>query len=64
MNDALMLPFDVRLMHMTASALLLVFTLLALTALAGWVSQRPVFAIAAITVTGDVTHNNEPTLRA
>ena len=64
MNDALMLPFDVRLMHMTASALLAVFALLALTALAGWISQRPAFAITAITVTGDVTHNNEPTLGA
>jgi cell division protein FtsQ len=63
-NDALMLPLDVRLMHMTASALLLVFTLLVLTALTGWIAKRPVFAIAAITVTGDVSHNSEPTLRA
>ncbi len=64
MNDALLLPFDVRLMHMTANALLLIFALLALTALAQWITQRPAFAIASITVTGDLTHNNEPTLRA
>ncbi len=64
MNDALMLPFDVRLMHVTANAMLVVFVLVALAALAQWIAQRPVFAIASITVSGDVTHNNEPTLRA
>lgn len=63
-NEALTLPFDIRLMHMTASALFTVFALMALTTLAGWISQRPIFAISAIVVTGDVTHNNEPTLRA
>ncbi len=63
-NDALLLPFDVRLMHMTANALFVVFVLVALTALARWVALRPAFAIASITVTGDMTHNNEPTLRA
>lgn len=64
MNDPLMLPFDVRLMHMTASALFVIFALVALTALVQWIAQRPFFAIASITVTGEVTHNNEPTLRA
>jgi cell division protein FtsQ len=64
MNAALLLPFDVRLMHMTASVLFAVFTVMSLTALAGWIAQRPLFAIASITVAGDVTHNNEPTLRA
>lgn len=64
MNDSLLLPFDVRLMHMTASALFVIFALVALTTLAQWLAQRPAFAIASITVTGDVTHNNEPTLRA
>ncbi len=64
MNDALMLPFDIRLMHMTANAMFVVFALIALTTWAQWVAQRPFFAIASITVSGDVTHNNEPTLRA
>ncbi len=64
MNDPLMLPFDVRLMHMTASALFVIFALVALSALAQWITQRPVFAITSITVSGEVTHNNEPTLRA
>lgn len=64
MNEALMLPFDVRLMNMTASVLFAVFVLLALAALASWAAQRPQFAIASITVTGEVGHNNIPTLRA
>lgn len=59
-----MLPFDVRLMHMTASAMYLIFALIAGATLAQWIAQRPVFAIASITVSGDVTHNSEPTLRA
>ena len=35
-----------------------------MAALATWVANHPVFAITSISVTGEVTHNNEPTLRA
>jgi len=58
------MPIDVKLMNITARALFLVFAVMALAALAGWVSRHPLFALRAIVVTGDVTHNNAPTLRA
>lgn len=64
MNTLAALPFDIRLMHLTATVLVAVFVLLALATLAGWIAQRPAFAIARITVTGDLAHNNVPTLRA
>jgi cell division protein FtsQ len=57
-------PLDVKLMNLTASLLLAVFVLLALTAAAGWAMAHPLFAIRGVTVTGDVSHNNALTLRA
>jgi cell division protein FtsQ len=51
-------------MNATASVLFLVFGLLALGALAGWVSNHALFSIRAITIVGDVSHNNAVTLRA
>src|SRR5665811_2202035 len=44
--------------------LFLLLALLLVGALMLWASQNPVFAIRAISVTGDVTHNNALTLRA
>ena len=64
MTEAIATPFDVRLMNLTASVLFLVFGALALATLAGWVGNHATFAIRAITVTGEVTHNNAVTLRA
>jgi cell division protein FtsQ len=64
MSDPLATPFDVRLMNITASVLFVVFGVLALGALAGWVGNHALFAIRAITVVGDVNHNNAVTLRA
>ena len=64
MSEALTPSFDVRLMNMTASVLLAVFGLLALAALAQWVANHRLFSIAAIRVSGEVVHNNVPTLRA
>jgi cell division protein FtsQ len=57
-------PLDVKLMNITASALLVVFVFLVAGLLVGWVSRHPAFAIGGISVTGDVTHNNAVTLRA
>jgi cell division protein FtsQ len=57
-------PFDVKLMNMAATAL---FALgFALFAAAGtwWAVRHPVFAIAGMTVQGEVAHNSVPTLRA
>ena len=64
MSEALATPFDVRLMNITANALFLVFGALLLGAVVSWAANRATFSIGAITVTGDVTHNNAVTLRA
>jgi cell division protein FtsQ len=64
MTKPLSVPRDVKLMNLTASILLLAFALLLVLALAYWAVQHQVFAIRAITVTGDVSHNNAVTLRA
>ncbi len=58
------LPMDVKLMNLAASVLFMVFALLLLGALVGWASRHPVFAVRAIAVSGEVTHNNAVTLRA
>ena len=64
MNAGLMPPFDVRLMNITARVMFVVFGMLVLGTLAGWVGNHALFAIRAITVVGDVSHNNAVTLRA
>ena len=64
MRQALPVPFDVRLMNLSASLLLAGFVLLALGAGVGWMVQHPVFAIRGVTVSGDVEHSNALTLRA
>jgi cell division protein FtsQ len=57
-------PFDVKLMNLTARALLLGFVLLALGTLGAWAARRPVFALRGVSVLGDTNHNNAVTLRA
>jgi cell division protein FtsQ len=64
MSEALATPFDVRLMNITANALFVVFGGLLLAALVSWAANRATFSIGAISVSGDVTHNNAVTLRA
>jgi cell division protein FtsQ len=64
MSEAFNPPFDVRLMNMTATALFMLFGVAAMAALATWVANHPVFSITSISVTGQVSHNNVPTLRA
>lgn len=64
MSEAFTPPFDVRLMNTTASALLAVFGLFALAALLQWAANHRLFSIASISVSGQVVHNNVPTLRA
>lgn len=64
MKRAEPMPFDVRLMNLSASLLLAGFVLLALGAGVGWLVQHPVFAIRGVTVSGDVEHSNALTLRA
>lgn len=58
------MPFDVKLMNLAATALLSACLMLLLAAGGWWALRHPLFAIAGITVQGDVAHNNAVTLRA
>jgi cell division protein FtsQ len=64
MSSTMPAPFDVKLMNLAASALFSACLVLALAAGAWWALRHPLFAIAGITVQGDVTHNSAATLRA
>lgn len=64
MTQSAAAPLDVKLMNATAMVLFVLFALLVVAALAGWVSRQPPFAIARIVVNGDVAHSNAVTLRA
>ena len=64
MTESLPVPFDVKIMNMTASLLFLLCGAMVLAAAAWWAVRNPVFSIARITVQGDLVHNNVVTLRA
>jgi cell division protein FtsQ len=64
MSTAMPAPFDVKLMNVAATALFALGFALFAAAGAWWAVRHPVFAIAGITVQGEVTHNSAPTLRA
>jgi len=64
MSETVPTPFDIRLMNICAAALLTAFVVALLAALLSGAANHPVFAIGAVAVTGDVTHNNAVTLRA
>ena len=64
MNPTVPAPVDVRLMNLTATVLFAAAAVLLAAALAWWAVRHPAFAIRAITVEGDVTHNSVATLRA
>ena len=57
-------PFDVKLMNLTATLVFALFGVVLLAAGAWWVLRQPFFPIAGIKVDGQVTHNNVVTLRA
>ncbi len=66
-NSALLqqqLPPDVRLMNGVAALLLVGLALAVLAYGANWLARRPVFAIRAVQVEGDVARNSTATLRA
>ena len=58
------LPVDIRLMQGATVLLALALVVMALAALAWWGVRHPAFALAGITVQGDVAHSNAVTLRA
>jgi cell division protein FtsQ len=64
MSTTLPVPFDVKLMNLTASVLFSALVVFVLAAGMWWALRHPLFAIAGITVQGDVTHNNAVTIRA
>lgn len=58
------LPPDVRLMNGVAALLVIGLVLAVLAYGANWLARRPVFAIRAVQVDGDVARNSTATLRA
>ena len=64
MNRAENSGMDLRVMNGLAVALFAIFVGSVLVAATRWVSNRSVFALHSITVLGDVTHANAPTVRA
>lgn len=58
------LPLDVRLMTLVTHVLVGVFGLLCTGLLATWLVQHPVWSVQAITVQGDVAHQNAVSFRA
>ena len=64
MNAALPAPMDIKLMNLTASALFGLLAVLLVAAAGWWALRHPVFALAGITVQGELVHNNAVTLRA
>ena len=64
MATAAPVPFDVKLMNLTAALVFVVFGVVLLAAGAWWVLRQPFFPIAGLKVDGEVTHNNAVTLRA
>jgi cell division protein FtsQ len=64
MNATMPAPFDVKLMNIAANAMFALGIALLVAAGAWWAVRNPVFAIAGITVQGEVTHNSAPMLRA
>lgn len=58
------LPLDIRLMRLLASLLSAVLVGLVVAAIALWAVRHPVWALRGIEVHGDVTHQNEATVRA
>ncbi|MEN9373287.1 MAG: hypothetical protein RIR79_839 [Pseudomonadota bacterium] len=58
------LALDIRLMQLITRWLLLVFTLAALVSLARWVMHLTVFDIQHISISGNVQHHTEASLRS
>ncbi|MBP7566195.1 MAG: cell division protein FtsQ/DivIB [Burkholderiaceae bacterium] len=64
MSEPLPVPFDVRLMNATATAVFVACAFAGLAAVAWWALRHPAFALGGITVHGDTARNSAVTLRA
>lgn len=62
--SAAAMPADVRLMNLAATALFAIGLAVLVAAAGWWALRHPLFAVSAITVEGDVSHNSAATLRA
>ena len=58
------LPQDIRLMNALSLSFGMVFVFMVLALVTAWLMRQPLFRISAISVQGEVTHNNAVTLRA
>ena len=58
------MPLDVKLMTALTQALLVLFAVTCLGALGTWLVRHPVWTVKAITVQGDVAHQNAVSFRA
>jgi cell division protein FtsQ len=63
-ETAPVLALDIRLMNITSMLLITGLVVASVGVVLWWMLRHPVFAISAISVRGDVRHNNEVTLRA
>lgn len=63
-DTSVVVPLDVRLMHVASSLMLTAVVVCALVAGVWALVRLPAFALNGITVLGDVEHNNAVTLRA
>lgn len=60
----LVLPADIRFMNGMSMAFGLLLVLMGVLLATSWLFRQPIFNLSAITVHGDITHNNAVTLRA
>jgi cell division protein FtsQ len=58
------LPLDVRLMTVVTRGLVVVFVLMCLVTVAAWIARHPAWTVRAISVHGDVSHQNAVGLHA
>jgi cell division protein FtsQ len=58
------LPLDIKLMRLATRCLIGVLAVLVIGAMGHWILNHPVWAVRAMVVVGDVSHQNAITLRA
>ena len=62
--DRTELPLDIKLMTVATRALVVLLAVLAAVAVGAWALRHPAWSVRAITVQGDVVHQNAVTFRA